>query len=115
MRKNFDYCIVNSEPLNMKSILITYYQKILKIFRFRKLFFFPLKIFGEKSSLFNTRWQCLNQTKKDTDYYTTFASIVNTQCDRLKLSELTQDMFKCFIFVQGLTASKDAERGSRLL
>ena len=39
----------------------------------------------------------------------TFASIVK------RLNEITPDMFKCLIFVQGLTAPKDAEIRSRLL
>ena len=67
------------------------------------------KIFGEKSSHFNTHWECLNLTKKDTDAYITFASIVNRECEEFKLHKLTLDMFKCLIFVQGLTAPKDAK------
>ena len=73
------------------------------------------KIFGEKSSLFNTRWKCLNLAKKDSEDYTTFASVVNRECEKFKLSELTSDMFKCLIFVQGITAPKDSEIRSRLL
>ena len=45
----------------------------------------------------------------------TFASIVNRECEKFRLSEIIPGMFKCFIFIQGLTASKDAEIRSRLL
>ena len=44
----------------------------------------------------------------------TFASIVNRECEKFRLSEITPDMFKCLIFIQGLTAPKDAEIKSRL-
>ena len=40
------------------------------------------KIFGEQCSLFNTRWQCLNLTKKDCETDTTLASTVNRYCER---------------------------------
>ena len=36
------------------------------------------KIFGEQSSLFNCRWQCLNLTKKDCEDYTILACTVNS-------------------------------------
>ena len=64
--------------------------------------------------MFNTRLHSLNLTKKDTDDYT-FASVVNNECEKFKLNELTPDMFKCFIFVWGITAPKDVEIISRLL
>ena len=60
-------------------------------------------------------WQCLNLIKKDTGDYTTFASVRNREYEKFKLSELTPDMFKCLIFVQVLTAPKDANIKSRLL
>ena len=73
------------------------------------------KVFGEWCSLFNKHWQCLNLTKKENEDYTTFACIVNRECEKFRLSEITPDMFKCLIFIQGLTTPKDAEIRSRLL
>ena len=73
------------------------------------------KIFGDRCSLFNTCWQCLNLTRKENADYTTFASIFNRECEKFRLSEITPDMFKCLIFVQDLTALTDAEIRSRLL
>ena len=35
--------------------------------------------------------------------------VVNRQCEKFKLSELSTDMFKCPVFVQGFMVNKDAE------
>ena len=51
---------------------------------------------------------------KENKDYTTFASIVNRECEKFKLSEIIPDMIKCLIFLQGRTAPKDAEIISRL-
>ena len=37
----------------------------------------------------------------------TFAGIGKRVCERFKLKELTTDMFKCFIFVQGQMGAED--------
>ncbi|BHF79293.1 hypothetical protein SprV_0602241300 [Sparganum proliferum] len=60
------------------------------------------QIFGEQSSLFNTRFQCLQLCKRDSDDFITYAGIVNHQ-------------FKCLIFICGLQSPKDAEIRTRLL
>ena len=60
-------------------------------------------------SLFHKRWKCLNLTKKDSDDYLGFASVVNKNCNNSKLGELSVDNFKCLIFAQGLVLAKDAE------
>ena len=44
------------------------------------------RIFSEKSSLFRTRYHCLNLTKKANDDYVTYAGIVNRGCERFKLN-----------------------------
>ena len=76
---------------------------------FRKTIQILTKIFGEQC------WQCLKLTKKDCEDYTTFASRVNRYCERFKLNEITPDMFKCLIFVQGLTSPSEKEVRTRLL
>ena len=73
------------------------------------------KIFGEQSSLFNTRWQCLNLTKKDFEDYKTFSSTVNRYCERFQLNEITPDIFKYLVFIQGLTSPSKNEVRARLL
>ena len=73
------------------------------------------KIFGEQSSLFNKRYQCLQLTKNAGDDYVTYASIVNRECEKFDYKSLTADQFKCLIFVCGLQSSSDAEIRTRLL
>ena len=82
---------------------------------FRETIQILMKIFGELSTLFNTSWQCLNLTKKDCEDYMTFASTFNRYCERFQLNEITPDMFKCLIFIQGLTSSSEKEMRTRLL
>ena len=82
---------------------------------FRETLQILTQIFGEQSSLFNTRWLCLNLMKKYCEDYTTFASTVNKYCERLQLNEIMRDMFKCFIFIQGLTSPSEKELHTRLL
>ena len=73
------------------------------------------KIFGEQRSLFNTRWQCLNLTKTYSEDYTPCANTVNRYSERFQLNEITPDMFKGLIFIQGLTSPSEKEVRTRLL
>ena len=72
-------------------------------------------IFGERDSLFHTRYKCLNMQKEETDDIVTYAGKVNALCELFKLKDLSVDMFKCYIFVQGLTALRDKDLRSRIL
>nr|VZI31822.1 unnamed protein product [Spirometra erinaceieuropaei] len=74
-----------------------------------------LQIFGEQSSLFNTRFQCLQLCKRDSDDFITYSGIVNRECGRFQLGSLTEDQFKCLIFICGLQSPKDADIRTRLL
>ena len=47
--------------------------------------------------------------KKTNDNHVTYAGIVNRECNRFKLNELTADDFKCLIFIRELTAERDSE------
>ena len=51
----------------------------------------------------------MNLTRKDSEDYTPFTSVMNKHCNKFKLSELSVNNFKCLIFVQGLISAKDAE------
>lgn len=73
------------------------------------------EIFSESASLFSIRYQCLKIVKKDADSYGVFADIVNRECERFKLRSLTDDQFKCLIFISALQAPQDAEIRTRLL
>ena len=43
------------------------------------------ELFSTKTSLFYKRWKCLNLTKRDSDNYLRFASVVNKNYDDFKL------------------------------
>ncbi|BHF78836.1 hypothetical protein SprV_0602195100 [Sparganum proliferum] len=73
------------------------------------------QIFGEQSSLFNTRFQRLQLCKRDSDDFITYAGIVNRECGRFQLGSLTEDQFKCLIFICGLQSPKDADIRTHLL
>ena len=57
----------------------------------------PSKMFGERDSLFHTRYKCLNIIKEDDKDFVAYAGKVNSQCERFKLKDLKEDMFKCLI------------------
>ncbi|VDN15982.1 unnamed protein product [Dibothriocephalus latus] len=61
-------------------------------------------IFGEQSSLFNTRFQCFQLCKRESDDIVTYAGIVNREYQ-----------LKCLIFISGLQSPKDAGIRERLL
>ncbi|CAH8468203.1 unnamed protein product [Schistosoma rodhaini] len=73
------------------------------------------EIFGESFSLFSVRYQCLNLVKRDADEYGALADVVNRECERFKLRSLTEDQFKCLVFIKALQSPQDAEVRTRLL
>ena len=73
------------------------------------------KIFDKRDSLFHSRYKCLNIQKSEHEDYLEYACTVNRLCESFRLSELSPDLFKCFIFLQGLTAPKDKNIRSRIL
>ena len=58
-------------------------------------------IFGERSSLCNICWECLNLMKKEEEDFITYASVVNREYEKFKLEELSSDKFKCLILCKG--------------
>jgi hypothetical protein len=60
------------------------------------------KIFGDTSSLFNSRFHCLQLVKRESDDFVTYAGLVNRECGRFQLGSLTEDQFRCLIFISGL-------------
>uniref|UniRef100_A0A5S6Q443 RNA-directed DNA polymerase n=1 Tax=Trichuris muris TaxID=70415 RepID=A0A5S6Q443_TRIMR len=72
-------------------------------------------MFGRQRSLFSTRYQCLKLAKRDCDDFITYAGMVNRECDQFQLNALTEDQFKCLVFVSGLQSATDSEIRLRLL
>ena len=73
------------------------------------------KIFDHQMSLFNMRYNCMKIIKRPDDDFISYAGNVNRQCEDFKLANLTNDQFKCLIFVCGLNSSKDSDIRTRLL
>ena len=73
------------------------------------------KIFGECDSIFHTCYKCLNIVKQVEEDFVTYIGRINLQCELSKITEIKEDMFKCLIFVQGLTTKSKKEICSRLL
>ncbi|CAH8545975.1 unnamed protein product [Schistosoma haematobium] len=73
------------------------------------------QIFAEQSSLFNIRYQCLKMTKAGDDDWVKHAGLVNRECERFKLSAMTEDQFKCLVFVCSLQSPEDADIRTRIL
>ena len=53
--------------------------------------------------------------KREDKYFVTYAGNVNRMCERFMLHDLLIDRFKCLVFVQGLTSSKDTDIRYRIL
>ena len=84
---------------------MTYNPEIQEIFRSRN--YFPVKkIFYRKEFTIQQSWECLRLTKKNTDDYTTFVSVANRECEKIKLCELTLDIFKGLIFCKRTIKTK---------
>lgn len=71
-------------------------------------------IFGHKTSLFSRRFKCLKLSKNPLDDYITYAGIVNRECEQFQLAKLSNDQFKCLVFICGLHG-KDVDIRTRLL
>ena len=73
------------------------------------------QIFGEQISLFNMCFNCLKITKSDSTDFSTYADIVNRECEWFKITSIIDAQFKCLIFVCGLKSVEDANIRTRIL
>ncbi|KHJ41552.1 hypothetical protein D918_08404 [Trichuris suis] len=73
------------------------------------------QLFGSQASLFSMRYNCLKLVKRDTDDFVTYAAVINRACEEFQFGTLTEDQFKCLIFISGLQSSQDTELRLRLL
>ena len=64
------------------------------------------------------RFNCLNITKSDSTDFSTYAGIVNRECERFNLTSITDAQFKCLISVCGgcrYSYTEDADIRTRIL
>ncbi|CAH8585986.1 unnamed protein product [Schistosoma intercalatum] len=73
------------------------------------------QIFGEQSSLFNIRYQCLKLTKEPGDDWVKHVGTVNRECERFRLSSMSEDQFKCLVFICSLRSPEDPDIRTRIL
>ena len=73
------------------------------------------QIFDEQSSLLNTRYQCLQICKRESDDFITYTGTVNEEWSRFQLSSLSEDQFECPIFICCLQSPIDADIRNHLL
>ena len=73
------------------------------------------EIFGERTSVFNIRYNCLKLAKCGTEDIVSYAGRVNQECERFQLDRLSNSQFKSLIFVSGLTSPEEADIRTRLL
>lgn len=74
-----------------------------------------LQIFGRRETVFNTRYKCLQLSKMDGMDIVAYQGLVNKGCEEFKFTEMTDDQFKCLVFVRGLTSKSDFDTRIKLL
>ncbi|XP_055605614.1 uncharacterized protein K02A2.6-like [Uranotaenia lowii] len=72
-------------------------------------------LFGAAESLISKRYRCLQTTKSPSEDFVTFSCRVNKNSVDFELSKLTEEQFKCLLFVCGLKSECDADVRTRLL
>ncbi|XP_062700588.1 uncharacterized protein K02A2.6-like [Aedes albopictus] len=86
-----------------------------------KEFDFPMTVkklsvlFGAAESVISRRYRCLQISKQPQEDYVSYACRINKSCVEFELSKLSEEQFKCLVFVCGLKSDKDAEVRLRLL
>lgn len=74
-----------------------------------------LQTFGEQSSLFSIRYQCLKLAKAGDGDWVQHNGILNRERERFELSAITGDQFKCLVFVCSLKSPEDANVRTKIL
>lgn len=71
--------------------------------------------FSRQESLFSIRWKCLQASRPEGINLATHAANINRLCEEFQLKKLSDDQFKCLIFIGSLQSHKDKEIRARLL
>ncbi|XP_065075510.1 uncharacterized protein K02A2.6-like [Ochlerotatus camptorhynchus] len=72
-------------------------------------------LFGAKESVISRRYRCLQISRYPTEDHIAYACRVNKACVEFELGKLSEEQFKCLIYVCGLKSESDAEIRMRLL
>ncbi|XP_062713344.1 uncharacterized protein LOC134290257 [Aedes albopictus] len=66
-------------------------------------------LFGAAESVISRRYRCLQISKQPQEDYVSYACRINKSCVEFELSKLSEEQFKCLMFMCGLKSDKDAE------
>ncbi|XP_062698942.1 uncharacterized protein K02A2.6-like [Aedes albopictus] len=72
-------------------------------------------LFGAKESVISRRYRCLQIARNPTEDHVAFACRVNKACVEFELGKLSEEQFKCLVYVCGLKSENDVEIRTRLL
>ncbi|XP_058465077.1 uncharacterized protein K02A2.6-like [Malaya genurostris] len=72
-------------------------------------------LFGAKESVISRRYRTLQIAKQPTEDHIAYACRVNKLCVEFELGKLSEQQFKCLMFVCGLKSERDSETRTRLL
>lgn len=72
-------------------------------------------LFSIKESVVSRRYKCLQVSKSPTEDHVGYACRVNKLCVGFDIGKLTEDQFKCLVYVCGLKSEADVELRTRLL
>ncbi|XP_058816916.1 uncharacterized protein K02A2.6-like [Topomyia yanbarensis] len=89
--------------------------KFLKHFSFAQTVDKLKSLFGAKESVISRRYRCLQIAKNPTEDHVAFACRVNKACVEFELGKLTEEQFKCLVYVYSLKSENDVEIRTRLL
>lgn len=71
--------------------------------------------FGLKETVFRSRFNCLKIRKKDDEDYFTYVGRINKSVQRIEYKKMTEEDFKCLLYVAGLVSSSDTKLREKLL
>lgn len=71
--------------------------------------------FGLKETLFRSRFKCLRVAKTSSEDYFTYAGRINTLVDKMVYKKMTEDEFKCLLYVVGLNSHEENDVREKLL
>ena len=71
--------------------------------------------FGLKESTFRSRFLCLRAAKNSSEDYFTYIGRINTLIQKMDFSTMTEDQFKCVLFIVGLNSSEESDVREKLL
>ncbi|XP_055523196.1 uncharacterized protein K02A2.6-like [Wyeomyia smithii] len=72
-------------------------------------------LFGAKESVISRRYRYLQIARNQSEDHIAYACRVNKSCVEFELGKLSEEQFKCLVYVCGLKAKSDAEIRARLL